>query len=637
MIIPRLACVVVVCGLASIVEGQSSGRAQYKDPLLDPDVQAIMRSAGAGSTAPRTLSSERAPRWTVRLPGHKCSSQLRDEQGRLLRDRHERSDGLIVEEEYKPAGKLFSVVHHGARGSLEVARFCGPSCGTRAHVQVVANGWPTPWAHETLMQAHRERTVSVDARPGAAAKPVGSVSRRASTPDSSGFVDKTYSYDQQGGLTADSDGNAYEYDTEGRLTKATMPDGKEVQHVYDFDGNRVRTTTTLPGQAAEVVDLLVDPSGGLPHVVAETDGTTGTLLRSYTRGADGELLSVLRPTDGGGFLAHYVHSDHLGSVRRLTDQSGNVTDGFSYTAFGELLSHTGSDEQPYAFAGEPLDASSGLQYHRARWMDPRTNRFLGMDPLVGSAVQPITLHRYLYAGADSVNNVDPTGEFTVAEGLTSLTMLNTINATSAPSFGLFAAAAGGPRELQVTIDDSPLGGLTSVLDVLRRHSVKTMFFVVGAHIDGRGAAGGERTLRSILDGGHQLGNHTWNHLDLTGQRVNVGGELDRTDRLVRRLVGYDMKPHWRAPGLSLNGGVLQAAGRVGYGQHEGVDLDPRDWESSVRGNRELLLRRVREAMVRNPGGRQILFHDRDPAHSAAIDYVIATLKREGHRFVDFRR
>ena len=45
--------------------------------------------------------------------------------------------------------------------------------------------------------------------------------------------------------------------------------------------------------------------------------------------------------------------------------------GLTKSAFGELLAHTGTDPQPYAFTGEPLDLNSGFQYHRARWYGPR--------------------------------------------------------------------------------------------------------------------------------------------------------------------------------------------------------------------------------------------------------------------------
>ena len=53
------------------------------------------------------------------------------------------------------------------------------------------------------------------------------------------------------------------------------------------------------------------------------------------------------------------------------------------------------------------------KYHRARWMDPSTGRFAGVDPFGGNARDPVTLHRYLYAGPNPVAFADPSGEFFV--------------------------------------------------------------------------------------------------------------------------------------------------------------------------------------------------------------------------------
>jgi uncharacterized protein RhaS with RHS repeats len=108
---------------------------------------------------------------------------------------------------------------------------------------------------------------------------------------------------------------------------------------------------------------LVDTSGGLSQVVAETDDS-GNLAAYYVRGDD--LLGVLRPDGGGDFTARYYHADGIGSIRALTDEAGNITDSYTHTAFGELLEHIGADPQPYAFTGEPLDPNIGWQYHRAR-------------------------------------------------------------------------------------------------------------------------------------------------------------------------------------------------------------------------------------------------------------------------------
>ena len=45
----------------------------------------------------------------------------------------------------------------------------------------------------------------------------------------------------------------------------------------------------------------------------------------------------------------------------------------------------------------------------ARYYNAATGRFLSRDPEDGKAIDPKTLHKYLYAGGDPVNRVDPRG------------------------------------------------------------------------------------------------------------------------------------------------------------------------------------------------------------------------------------
>ena len=59
--------------------------------------------------------------------------------------------------------------------------------------------------------------------------------------------------------------------------------------------------------------------------------------------------SVAAPASTSDWQTRYYHADGIGSIRRLTNESGTITDGYTYTAFGELLSHAGTDPQPYAF------------------------------------------------------------------------------------------------------------------------------------------------------------------------------------------------------------------------------------------------------------------------------------------------
>jgi RHS repeat-associated protein len=249
-------------------------------------------------------------------------------------------------------------------------------------------------------------------------------------------------FDANQNVVTTAGGTAYTWDFDDRLIKVQAPDGTVVEHDYDHDGNRIETRVTPPGGETKVTRYLIDPSGLVPQVVAETDGN-GNLNALYTRTSEGELLSASRPDGTGGWPTRHVHTDALSSVRRLTDERGQVTDTYTYSAHGELISRTGTDPQPYRFAGEAFEPVSGLQYHRARWFDPKIGRFLSQDPWGGDPEQPATLHRYFYAANDPVNRRDPTGEFfDSGSQLTAALGANTIRATSTITFGKVLAAVG---------------------------------------------------------------------------------------------------------------------------------------------------------------------------------------------------
>ncbi len=220
---------------------------------------------------------------------------------------------------------------------------------------------------------------------------------------------ESFVWDADGNLTGRSgtESVSYRWDFENRLVGAFLPDGTEVAIDYDVDGNRVRTEVTPPGGPAAAVDYLVDTSEPLSQVILESDAA-GVVLARYTRGD--RLLAANRPPSGE---KRFYHGDGLGSIRVLTDPSGTVTDRYAYSAFGVLLEHVGDDPNPFQFAGEPFEASLALSYNRARWLDPEAGRFLSMDPYGGVDREPMSLHRYLYASADPVNMLDPSGEFNI--------------------------------------------------------------------------------------------------------------------------------------------------------------------------------------------------------------------------------
>ncbi|MBL4827259.1 MAG: RHS repeat-associated core domain-containing protein [Spongiibacteraceae bacterium] len=101
----------------------------------------------------------------------------------------------------------------------------------------------------------------------------------------------------------------------------------------------------------------------------------------------------------------------MGSTRSLSDQAGTITDTYHYEAFGEVLNQTGSTENDYKFTGEQYDEDLNQYYLRARYYYQHSGRFTQQDTWMGNNHDPITLHKYLYANADPVNYIDPTGDF----------------------------------------------------------------------------------------------------------------------------------------------------------------------------------------------------------------------------------
>jgi len=162
--------------------------------------------------------------------------------------------------------------------------------------------------------------------------------------------------------------------------------------------------------------------------------------------ADGSELAELTyglrliGQDRGGVESYHL-IDANDNVRLLTNAAGEVTDEYTYTAFGQSLEASGTTENPYRFAGERFGATENLGFFRARSYDSETGRFISRDPFQGVLDEPITRHRYLYANGNPVSFRDPTGLFSIAELGTASSILSSIQGsyTSALSNTLIAA------------------------------------------------------------------------------------------------------------------------------------------------------------------------------------------------------
>ena len=104
----------------------------------------------------------------------------------------------------------------------------------------------------------------------------------------------------------------------------------------------------------------------------------------------------------------FYHSDHLGSTSYITDAKANITQFDAYLPYGELLvdEHTSSEDMPYKFNGKEFDEETGLYYYGARYMNPVSSLWYGVDAFTEKYP---SISGYVYCVGKPIKFVDPDG------------------------------------------------------------------------------------------------------------------------------------------------------------------------------------------------------------------------------------
>ena len=210
-------------------------------------------------------------------------------------------------------------------------------------------------------------------------------------------------------------------------------------------GPRRKSLPAIRQCHSDLTQFLNDPDNltGYSQVLRQTttDQSAGQIQSVVTYAIGSSLISQTTTpyTNGvaGTPQALVFGYDGHGSVRMLLDMTAaiatvaGVQQIFDYDAYGNLL-----DVTPFQaattilYSGQMLDPNTGLYDNRARWYDPQTGRFTQLDSFFGNLRDPQTLHKYLYANADPVNGIDPTGHEELGETLGSISISSSLSGMS---------------------------------------------------------------------------------------------------------------------------------------------------------------------------------------------------------------
>lgn len=110
---------------------------------------------------------------------------------------------------------------------------------------------------------------------------------------------------------------------------------------------------------------------------------------------------------GGSDAGNYYYSrDHLGSIREVTDASGNLKARYDYDPFGNEVVLTGNMNVDFGFTGHYFHQSSSLNLTMYRAYNANIGRWISRDPIGEKG----GLNLYGYVENDSIRKIDLLGK-----------------------------------------------------------------------------------------------------------------------------------------------------------------------------------------------------------------------------------
>ncbi|MGL4912778.1 MAG: polysaccharide deacetylase family protein [Romboutsia sp.] len=186
----------------------------------------------------------------------------------------------------------------------------------------------------------------------------------------------------------------------------------------------------------------------------------------------------------------------------------------------------------------------------------------------------------------------------------------------------------GPRDkktIALTFDDGPHPKETNqVLDVLKKYDVKATFFIAGKHANWY-----SKPLIRASEEGHEIGNHTFNHPDISNlSKSQLEEEIIKCEEILVRLTGK--KPTlFRPPYGSYKKDVLEEiAKKYNYKIVLWTTVDARDWQNPGAS-------KIADTIMNNAkNGDIILLHDYATDDTVeALEILIPKMIEKGYKFV----
>ena len=162
-----------------------------------------------------------------------------------------------------------------------------------------------------------------------------------------------------------------------------------------------------------------------------------------------------------------------------------------------------------------------------------------------------------------------------------------------------------------------------IMEVLDKHQVKTTFFMTGEWV-----AKYPDCVKTLVEKGHDLGNHSATHPDMTQlSKEKQIEEIKKVHDAVKELTGYEMEL-FRPPYGAYNNEVIRTCYEIGYYPIQ-WDVDSLDWKDYDAAT--IISKVCNHKSLGN--GSIILCHNGAKHTAEALDEMLTNLKNQGYELV----
>ena len=193
------------------------------------------------------------------------------------------------------------------------------------------------------------------------------------------------------------------------LISQVLSDGSTVAYTYDSDGIRTSKTYTDSLNNSVVHSYILDGTTILGETVTDSSNNTSKTLY-YLYDSSGMVAGVIY-----NYTPYYFQKNVQGDVLRILNPIGNVVTEYTYDAWGNILSVTGSGAadigalNPFRYRGYYYDTETGYYYLNSSYYDPTVGRFLNGDAFLGINGGILGYNLFAYCNNNPVIYSDPSG------------------------------------------------------------------------------------------------------------------------------------------------------------------------------------------------------------------------------------